>query len=64
MFGALVSAGLWGGAFLRAALRQGARVLRLRSRAVIESLAQEPPAAPAPAEVVIPAAERAPGTAD
>jgi hypothetical protein len=63
LFGALVSAGLWGGPFLRAVLRQGARLLRRRSRAVIESLAPEPAAEPAPAEATIPA-ERAPGTAD
>ena len=63
LFGALVSAGLWGGPFIRAVLRQGARIMRRRSREVIASLAQEPAAPPAAAEVPVPA-ERAPGTAD
>jgi len=43
LFGALVSAGLWGGPFWRALLRQGARVLRRRSRQV---LSPAHPAAP------------------
>jgi len=64
LFGALVSAGLWGGPFLRAVFRQSARILRLRSRAVIESLAPETAPEPAPAEAVIPAPERATGPAE
>ncbi|MEK7330503.1 MAG: hypothetical protein AAB113_06850, partial [Candidatus Eisenbacteria bacterium] len=45
LFGALVSAGLWGGPFWRGLLRQGTRVLR-RNRGA------RAPGAPSPAEPI------------
>ena len=52
LFGALVSAGLWGGPFWRALLRQGARVWRRNAPQLV------PPALPAPTPEVAEAAVR------
>jgi hypothetical protein len=54
LFGALVSAGLWGGPFWRALLRQGARVWRRRSRPTQDSgRAEAAPLASAAIPVVL-----------
>jgi len=49
LFGALVSAGLWGGPFWRGLLRQGARLLRWKQRVPAPARA---PQAPLPAESI------------
>lgn len=53
LFGALVSAGLWGGPFWRGLLRQAGRILRRRSRVAAELSHEMAPRAPVVEEPVL-----------